>query len=69
MCKIEKGQGYLSTLCLKTTLSQFIHPSIKNNPPMGVMGPKKLVHEKLKMVDKTNKYKDPLKQKIPIIKK
>ena len=69
MCKIEKVLGYLSTLSLKTTLNQLIQPSIKNNPPKGVMGPTKLDQVPFKMVAKTNKYKDPLKKMIPEIKK
>ena len=69
MCKIENGWGYLSTLCKKTTHIQLLQPKIKNKPPMGVMGPKKAVHEFEKMDAKANKYKEPLKQNMPAIKK
>ena len=69
MCKIGNSIGYLSTLFKITTLIQLIQPNIKNKPPMGVMGPK--IDRISNFINdcNANKYKDPLKQNTPIMKK
>ena len=48
-------------------MPQQVHPDIKNNPPMGVMGPIQFPIEigKIELVD--NKYNDPLNNIIPMV--
>lgn len=48
-------------------IPQQVHPVIKNNPPIGVIGPIQLPKEKGKMDCVDNKYNDPLNNIIPMV--